>query len=104
MPDCLEPPKAVRRSRRNQLLIQMMPAVADVPKRNERPTSRVQIVAASPYGVAFAKRTASSSSSKGRIWQQGPKISSRTTADSSAKSVQMVGCTHAPPLKEAGIV
>ena len=47
-PDCFMSPKKGPRSRKNQELIQMMPAAIEVPSRNERLTSRVQMVAASP--------------------------------------------------------
>src|ERR1700682_4669225 len=103
MPDCFEPPNGVRRSRRNHELIQTMPALMAEPRRKLRPTSQVHTVAARPYGVSFASRTASSSLSNGDTWQHGPKISSRTTAEVSGNPVQMVGSIHAPPDKVCGI-
>jgi hypothetical protein len=46
--------------------------------------------------VALASATASASVSKGAMWTQGPKISSRITAESSLRPVQIVGCTQWP--------
>ena len=44
--------------------------------------------------MALARAMASSSVSKGAMWQQGPKISSRMMALVSGSPVQIVGCTQ----------
>ena len=46
---------------------------------------------------------ASSSVSNGAMWQQGPKISSRTTVAVSGRPVQIVGCTQQPSVSSAGM-
>ena len=38
------------------------------------------------------------------MWQHGPKISSRTTAEVSGNPVQIVGWIHAPPASESGML
>src|SRR6516162_2000991 len=96
MPESLEPPNAVRRSRRNQLLIQQIPTSIFAATRCARARLLVHTVVASPYLVSFAIFTASVSLSNGCTWQQGPKISSCTTVAVSGSPVQIVGSTHAP--------
>ena len=56
-------------------------------------TSRVQIPAASPYGVSFAMRSASASSSNSVTVRTGPKISSRATRQSFETPSRIVGGT-----------
>ena len=60
--------------------------------RRARPISRLQIEPDSPYGVALARRTASSSVSNGMIVTTGPKISSaaiRMSFETPSKTVGM---------------
>ena len=55
----------------------MTPAWSAFAARSALPMSRLQIEPDSPYGVALASRSASSSVSKAMIDTTGPKISSR---------------------------
>jgi hypothetical protein len=55
----------------------MTPAWRAFAARSALPMSRLQIDPDRPYGVAFARRSASSSVSNGMIETTGPKISSR---------------------------
>src|SRR6218665_952578 len=96
MPLAFDPPKAVRRSRRNQELIQHRPTSIAAATRCAVPRSCVHTVVARPESVALASAIASSSVSKGAMWQQGPKISSRMTAALSGRPVQIVGNTKWP--------
>ena len=58
--------------------------------------SEVQTVAASPYSVSLAIRTASSSSPNGMTDSTGPKISSRAMLMSLDTSANSVGATKLP--------
>jgi hypothetical protein len=93
MPEALTPPKGVRRSRRFQQFTQTIPASMRGATRWARDRSVVQSVAASPYGLSLARRTASSSSSNGATWQIGPKTSSRTVRALCGSPVMTVGST-----------
>ena len=61
-----------------------------------RATSRVQTAAASPKGVALARRMSSSRSENFSTESTGPKISSRAIAISSLTFVNTVGSMKKP--------
>ena len=63
--------------------------------------SRLQIEPDSPYGVAFARRSASSSVSNGMIETTGPKISSRAIRMSLQTPSKTVGIRYAPSFSAA---
>ena len=87
----------------NHEFTQVMPTSIFAATRWARCRSRVQIAVDRPYFVSLALAITSASESKGLMWQQGPKISSRTTEAVSGRSVQIVGCTQEPLASSPGI-
>ncbi len=73
-----------------------VPARSALVSRIARLRSLVHTVAARPYSVSLAIRTASSSSLKGITDRTGPKISSRAMLMSLDTSVNRVGATKLP--------
>src|SRR5215831_11889094 len=73
-----------------------VPALMALVIRSARLMSLVQTVAARPYWVSLAIRTASSSSLNGITDSTGPKISSRAMLMSLVTSVNSVGATKLP--------
>ena len=61
--------------------------------------SRLQIEPDRPYGVALARRSASSSVSNGMTDTTGPKISSRAIRMSFDTPSKTVGIRYAPPAR-----
>ena len=74
----------------------MTPAWSARAERSALPMSRLQTEPDSPYGVAFARRSASSSVSNGMIDTTGPKISSRAMRMSLSTPSKTVGMRYAP--------
>ena len=96
MPLSLTPPNGVRRSRTFWELTQHMPVSIACATRWARCRSLVHMYAASPYGVAFASRTASASSPNGMATSTGPKISSWKTLICSSTSAMTVASRKLP--------
>jgi len=74
-------------------LTQTLPARSFGARLKTRCTSRVQMLAASPYSVSLARRATWSRSANGLTTATGPKISSRTIDRSSSAPWNTVGST-----------
>jgi hypothetical protein len=81
----------------------MTPAWSALAARRALPISRLQIEPDSPYGVALARRSASSSVSNGMIETTGPKISSRAIRMSFDTPSNTVGMRYAPPASAGSV-
>mmetsp|Transcript_19747 Transcript_19747/g.34689 ORF Transcript_19747/g.34689 Transcript_19747/m.34689 type:complete len:341 (+) Transcript_19747:363-1385(+) len=96
-PDSFTPPNGVH----SRLIIPSfnptIPTSSRSATRQARPMSRVQKYAASPFSVAFASATASSSLSNVRRPTTGPKISSPQHCISSVTCASNVGSKKLPP-------
>lgn len=74
-PDCFQPPKGVVMSPSLYAFTETTPAWIPRARRKAASRSRVHTEAASPYSVAFARRTASVSDAKVWTVTTGPKSS-----------------------------
>src|SRR5208283_6134386 len=92
----LKPPNGVQYRTDEFEFTEIVPVSTARATRKARPRSRVQIEPESPYGVSFAMRTASASSSNRSTATTGPKISSRTAGESGGTGAKTVGGYQKP--------
>src|ERR687888_1191213 len=90
-PDCLKPPNGVETRTDVFELTERTPVSSARATRSARAPFSVQIEPERPYGVSFAIRTASASSSNGITAATGPNTSSRATRSSFVASTSVHG-------------
>ena len=90
-PDCLKPPNGVETRTLEFELMLSTPLSSALATRSARAPLVVQIEPDSPYGVSFAMRIASASSSNGISAATGPKTSSRAMRSSFVASTSVHG-------------